>query len=179
MDPARAGQPRDTQDVRQLRPRPRSQTGRRSRLGAPLNAQPSSPAGGSPAPGRDPGLRPAAPGAVKAGDRAADRGPITQSPTGVESARSLGWRQPSNIQIENHRNAARADGAVPQIEQIQPMTGRQTQAGQGHRVPVTDPSLDTAAELDRLAHRLYERIRGRLAAELLADRERAHLLTDL
>jgi hypothetical protein len=35
------------------------------------------------------------------------------------------------------------------------------------------------AALDQLANRLYGRIRGRLAAELLADRERAHLLTDL
>jgi hypothetical protein len=35
------------------------------------------------------------------------------------------------------------------------------------------------ATLDQLAHRLYGRIRSQLAAELLADRERAHLLTDL
>jgi len=33
--------------------------------------------------------------------------------------------------------------------------------------------------LDRLAQRLYGRLRGHLAAELLADRERAQLLTDL
>jgi hypothetical protein len=35
------------------------------------------------------------------------------------------------------------------------------------------------ATLDQLAHLLYGRIRSQLAAELLADRERAHLLTDL
>ena len=35
------------------------------------------------------------------------------------------------------------------------------------------------AALDQLAHRLYGRIRSQLTAELLADRERAHLLTDL
>ena len=38
----------------------------------------------------------------------------------------------------------------------------------------TDP-----ASLDRLAQRLYGRLRGHLAAELLADREHAQLLTDL
>jgi hypothetical protein len=35
------------------------------------------------------------------------------------------------------------------------------------------------AALDRLAQRLYGRLRGHLAAELLGDRERAQLLTDL
>jgi hypothetical protein len=34
-------------------------------------------------------------------------------------------------------------------------------------------------ELDELARRLYGRIRSRLAAELLADRERAGMITDL
>ncbi|HEV2372548.1 MAG TPA: hypothetical protein VGS19_10290 [Streptosporangiaceae bacterium] len=34
------------------------------------------------------------------------------------------------------------------------------------------------AMLDQLAQRLYGRIRGHLAAELLADRERSQLLTD-
>jgi len=38
----------------------------------------------------------------------------------------------------------------------------------------TDPAV-----LDRLAQRLYGRLRGHLAAELLADRGRAQLLTDL
>jgi hypothetical protein len=38
----------------------------------------------------------------------------------------------------------------------------------------TDPAV-----LDRLAQRIYGRLRGHLAAELLADRERAQLLTDL
>jgi hypothetical protein len=35
------------------------------------------------------------------------------------------------------------------------------------------------ATLDQLARHLYGRIRGQLAAELLADRERSALLTDL
>jgi hypothetical protein len=39
-------------------------------------------------------------------------------------------------------------------------------------------SSDPAA-LDRLAQRLYGRLRGHFAAELLGDRERAQLLTDL
>lgn len=34
-------------------------------------------------------------------------------------------------------------------------------------------------DLDELARRLYDRFRGRLSRELLADRERAGLLTDL
>jgi hypothetical protein len=34
-------------------------------------------------------------------------------------------------------------------------------------------------DLDELAHRLYDRIRRRLSRELLADRERAGMLTDL
>jgi hypothetical protein len=37
----------------------------------------------------------------------------------------------------------------------------------------------TESEMDALAGRLYERIRGRLKSELLVDRERAGLLTDL
>jgi hypothetical protein len=44
--------------------------------------------------------------------------------------------------------------------------------------PATPAAQDHAA-LDQLANHLYGRIRGRLAAELLADRERAQLLTDL
>jgi hypothetical protein len=34
-------------------------------------------------------------------------------------------------------------------------------------------------ELDALAHRLYDRFRSRLRSELLLDRERAGLVTDL
>ncbi|HLY14928.1 MAG TPA: hypothetical protein VKR24_11310, partial [Candidatus Limnocylindrales bacterium] len=42
------------------------------------------------------------------------------------------------------------------------------------------PSIaDRDRELDELARRLYGRIRTKLAAELLADRERAGLLVDL
>jgi hypothetical protein len=39
--------------------------------------------------------------------------------------------------------------------------------------------IDKDRELDDLARRLYSRIRGRLSAELLADRERAGIITDL
>lgn len=42
-----------------------------------------------------------------------------------------------------------------------------------------DTEVADGAALDRLAQRLYGRLRGHLAAELLADRERAQLLTDL
>jgi hypothetical protein len=44
--------------------------------------------------------------------------------------------------------------------------------------PTASPA-DRDRELDELARRLYGRIRTRLAAELLADRERAGLLVDL
>jgi len=49
-------------------------------------------------------------------------------------------------------------------------------------VPATEAvDLATAdpAALDRLAQHLYGRLRGHFAAELLGDRERAQLLTDL
>ena len=39
--------------------------------------------------------------------------------------------------------------------------------------------VDRDRELDDLARRLYGRIRSRLSAELLADRERAGMITDL
>jgi hypothetical protein len=42
-----------------------------------------------------------------------------------------------------------------------------------------DPVIPDPAALDRLAQQLYGRLRGHLAAELLGDRERAQLLTDL
>jgi hypothetical protein len=50
-----------------------------------------------------------------------------------------------------------------------------TQAEQPAAVTQPAPEQD----LDVLAARLYDRIRGRLRAELLVDRERANLLTDL
>ena len=39
--------------------------------------------------------------------------------------------------------------------------------------------VDRDRELDDLARRLYGRIRSRLSAELLADRERSGMITDL
>jgi DNA-binding PucR family transcriptional regulator len=41
------------------------------------------------------------------------------------------------------------------------------------------PSVSTDRELDELARKLYERIRSRIRGELLIDRERAGMLTDL
>jgi len=56
-------------------------------------------------------------------------------------------------------------------------------AGGAASVPAPLGSADhvapDSAALDRLAQQLYGRLRGRLADELRADRERAQLLTDL
>jgi len=41
------------------------------------------------------------------------------------------------------------------------------------------PSTSDGHDLEQLANRLYDRIRSRLDRELLVDRERAALLTDL
>ena len=43
----------------------------------------------------------------------------------------------------------------------------------------TGPSQASETEMDELARKLYDRIRGRLKTELLVDRERAGFLTDL
>ena len=43
----------------------------------------------------------------------------------------------------------------------------------------TGPSPASESEMDELARKLYDRIRGRLKTELLVDRERAGFLTDL
>jgi len=43
----------------------------------------------------------------------------------------------------------------------------------------TGPSQSSETEMDELARKLYDRIRGRLKTELLVDRERAGFLTDL
>jgi hypothetical protein len=43
----------------------------------------------------------------------------------------------------------------------------------------TGPSQASESEMDELARKLYDRIRGKLKTELLVDRERAGFLTDL
>jgi hypothetical protein len=45
--------------------------------------------------------------------------------------------------------------------------------------PSAGPHQASEAEMDELARKLYDRIRGRLKTELLVDRERAGFLTDL
>ena len=56
-------------------------------------------------------------------------------------------------------------------EAIRPV--RTTRSGGGGGVPTGDK------ELDELARRLYDRLRSRLRQELLVDRERSGLLSDL
>ncbi|CAN5549009.1 hypothetical protein BH10ACT8_BH10ACT8_28740 [soil metagenome] len=51
----------------------------------------------------------------------------------------------------------------------------ETGAGGGQPRP---PETDDPAALDRLAHQLFGRFRGQLAAEFLIGRERSQLLTD-
>jgi hypothetical protein len=66
--------------------------------------------------------------------------------------------------------------SVPSDGQGAPVPG--STGGASGPAPAAAPA-DRERELDELARRLYGRIRTRLAAELLADRERAGLLVDL
>ena len=83
-------------------------------------------------------------------------GPVTAGPVSDNSATA---------------GSATAGSAGPAT--VGPATAGPVTAGPAAADP-TDP-----ASLDRLAQRLYGRLRGHLAAELLADREHAQLLTDL
>ena len=71
-----------------------------------------------------------------------------------------------------------------------PVVQRQSAAETPAVAPVTAVTTSAAAggvdgagrsdhELDELAHQLYDRFRSRIRAELLVDRERAGLVTDL
>ncbi len=55
----------------------------------------------------------------------------------------------------------------------------ETTPGSARPVAATGPSQASETEMDELARKLYDRIRGRLKTELLVDRERAGFLTDL
>ncbi len=55
----------------------------------------------------------------------------------------------------------------------------ETTPGSTRPVAATGPSQASETEMDELARKLYDRIRGRLKTELLVDRERAGFLTDL
>jgi hypothetical protein len=60
-----------------------------------------------------------------------------------------------------------------------PAAGTQAPAGQQAGGIPPPGAAGGVGDLDELAKRLYERIRGRLRAELRLDRERAGLVTDL
>jgi hypothetical protein len=51
--------------------------------------------------------------------------------------------------------------------------------GATHATGTAATSSDTEKDMDELAGKLYDRIRGKLRTELLVDRERAGFLTDL
>lgn len=73
---------------------------------------------------------------------------------------------------------------IPEIEvrpaPNEPAPGASPSPGASPGSPAASASpAERDHELDELARRLYGRIRARLSAELLADRERAGLITDL
>jgi hypothetical protein len=87
------------------------------------------------------------------------------------------------------RNRAAVPAGVPVVTSAGApggaSAGPQATALAGAQAGPSAATADTAdlasdpAALDRLAQRLYGRLRGHFAAELLGDRERAQLLTDL
>ena len=120
-------------------------------------------------------------------------GPAPRTPSEQPSVlRMVASARPAAIAPDNAPGAAEAAQLRPvqravQINELQvnanvpdPVSGGSangTGASQGTGMGTT--SGDKDRELDDLARRLYSRIRARLSAELLADRERSGVLTDL
>lgn len=95
---------------------------------------------------------------------------------------------PAAIQRAIESNAAAAAEPVEprtvfsvQREEIAPSGGDPTTASSSAPAAATTaaPAGHSEQEMNELAGKLYDRIRSRLKTELLVDRERAGLLTDL
>lgn len=95
----------------------------------------------------------------------------------AESAPTKDWPAVSRIAGEP-RTPRPALARVAQADGHNPVTPSATAQPEVTSEMVTAAVLEPIV-IDQLAQHLYGRIRGHLAAELLADRERAHLLTDL
>jgi len=62
---------------------------------------------------------------------------------------------------------------------VSPQSEGVTTSDSARPAAATAPSPASETDMDELARKLYDRIRGRLKTELLVDRERAGFLTDL
>jgi hypothetical protein len=113
--------------------------------------------------------------AVQVGSAPADAGPqpvplLAGTPTPVQRAVEIRELEIDATVSDGSLGASPPNGAAPGSPPASAGRG-------GGAAPATPGERDR--ELDELAHRLYGRIRSRLAAELLADRERAGMITDL
>ena len=107
-----------------------------------------------------PGRLPLAPSHSIAVQRVSEDTPLSDAPSqsGTETLQAV-W-------YENRAAASR-----PREGESTPVSASPAAA--------TGPSQASESEMDELARKLYDRIRGRLKTELLVDRERAGFLTDL
>jgi len=103
-------------------------------------------------------LAPVGPGVVSAVQRAM----ALQEESAAASNAGSTMVEPAVVQRDSSSSAATAAASPPETV---------TQAA-------ATPASDSEKDMDLLAGKLYDRIRGRLKTELLIDRERAGLLTD-
>jgi hypothetical protein len=125
---------------------------------------------GSTTPGRGPADLPLAPRLTVI--QRATSGAAPAEPNGAVTAQRSSWDEPDS----GVPSPTPAAGEPPAEHPAFPATvGPAAQVGPARPGAAPQPG----AELDELARRLYDRIRVRLRGELLVDRERAGLLTDL
>jgi len=117
-------------------------------------------------------------------------GAVPAVPTGLGAADSH-VRDAANTALTLASHGPDVDGSPADVASIAdvahahgntPQTAAQRQDASA--IPAStagsnDDSADREAELEALAHQLYERIRYRIGRELLLDRERAGVLTDM
>jgi hypothetical protein len=93
-------------------------------------------------------------------------------------ARQSPESQPADTQTSTLARAEEQQESAPSVEGADGISVQRAGAGAG-----TGPAPGAAAQspqaLDELAGRIYDRIRSRLRDELLVDRERAGLVTDV